>query len=92
MSSTSHFPDPVSFQQQSNDFFGWLTSRPGVRVNSKICVSDLRSLNAGRGVGMSTLQQPEPNPHCFACILFQLEFHDVYGIVISDKAGITLFH
>lgn len=41
---------------------------------------------------MSTLQQPEPNPHCFACILFQLEFHDVYGIVISDKAGITLFH
>ncbi|ODM20394.1 hypothetical protein SI65_03447 [Aspergillus cristatus] len=50
MSSTTHFPDPVSFQQQSDDFLGWLTSRPGVRMNSNIRVADLRSLNAGRGV------------------------------------------
>jgi len=68
MSSTTHFPDPVSFQQQSDDFLGWLTGRSGVRMNSNIRLADLRSLNAGRGVGTFTLQLPE-NPHHFACIV-----------------------
>ncbi|EPS26225.1 hypothetical protein PDE_01161 [Penicillium oxalicum 114-2] len=50
MSSSAHFADPSSFQQQSNDFVSWLESCPGVQVNPKICLADLRSTGAGRGV------------------------------------------
>ena len=55
MASTAHFPDPVCFQQQSNEFISWLTGKPGVRMNSKIRLTDLTSLNAGRGVGTCPL-------------------------------------
>ncbi|KAF3403658.1 Ribosomal lysine N-methyltransferase 4 [Penicillium rolfsii] len=50
MSSSAHFPDPSSFQQQSNEFIAWLEANPGVKVNPKICLADLRSTGAGRGV------------------------------------------
>ncbi|KAJ6121935.1 hypothetical protein N7512_004400 [Penicillium capsulatum] len=50
MSSSAHFPDPASFQDQSDRFVSWLESNPGVKVNSKILLADLRSNGAGRGV------------------------------------------
>ncbi|KAJ5248947.1 hypothetical protein N7468_000398 [Penicillium chermesinum] len=50
MSSSAHFPDPPNFQQQSDEFISWLEASPGVRVNSKIVLADLRSSGAGRGV------------------------------------------
>ncbi|KAJ5107664.1 hypothetical protein N7456_004339 [Penicillium angulare] len=50
MSSSTHFSDPSSFQQQSNGFVSWLESNPGVKVNPKIILADLRSTGAGRGV------------------------------------------
>jgi hypothetical protein len=54
MSSSAHFPDSQSFQQQSNEFVSWLEANPGVKVNPKIILADLRSTGAGRGVGKST--------------------------------------
>jgi hypothetical protein len=54
MSSSAHFPDSQSFQQQSNEFISWLEASPGVKVNPKIILADLRSTGAGRGVGKST--------------------------------------
>lgn len=66
MSSTAHFPDADSFHRQSDEFMAWLVQNPGVRVNSKIRIADLRSRDAGRGVGMflvsfplSLLQSPQ---------------------------------
>ncbi|KAJ5719648.1 hypothetical protein N7493_007226 [Penicillium malachiteum] len=50
MSSSTHFQDPPSFQQQSNEFVYWLESNPGVKVNPKILLADLRSTGSGRGV------------------------------------------
>ncbi|KAJ6109885.1 hypothetical protein N7486_002120 [Penicillium sp. IBT 16267x] len=50
MSSSTHFSDPSSFQQQSNEFISWLESYPGVKANPKILLADLRSSGAGRGV------------------------------------------
>ncbi|GFF78169.1 ribosomal lysine N-methyltransferase 4 [Aspergillus lentulus] len=50
MSSSAHFPDSDSFQRQSDEFITWLAGNPGVRINSKINVADLRSKSAGRGV------------------------------------------
>ncbi|KAJ5669270.1 hypothetical protein N7462_010340 [Penicillium macrosclerotiorum] len=50
MSSSAHFPDSPSFQQQSNDFIAWLEANPGVNINPKIVLADLRSTGAGRGV------------------------------------------
>ncbi|OOQ87465.1 SET domain protein [Penicillium brasilianum] len=50
MSSSAHFPDPSSFQHQSDRFVAWLEASPGVKVNPKICLADLRSTGAGRGV------------------------------------------
>lgn len=52
MSSSTHFVDPNSFDRQSEEFMAWLSHRPGVRVSSKIHIADLRSMDAGRGVGM----------------------------------------
>ncbi|KAJ6134212.1 hypothetical protein N7523_000534 [Penicillium sp. IBT 18751x] len=50
MSSSAHFPDSQSFQQQSNEFVFWLEANPGVKVNPKIFLADLRSSGEGRGV------------------------------------------
>ncbi|KAJ5166368.1 uncharacterized protein N7482_005149 [Penicillium canariense] len=50
MSSSTHFPDPSSFQHQSDEFVAWLEANPGVKVNPKIYLADLRSTGAGRGV------------------------------------------
>ncbi|GFF26551.1 ribosomal N-lysine methyltransferase 4 [Aspergillus udagawae] len=50
MSSSAHFPDSDSFQRQSDEFITWLAGNPGVRINSKISIADLRSKSAGRGV------------------------------------------
>ncbi|KAE8145859.1 hypothetical protein BDV25DRAFT_163687 [Aspergillus avenaceus] len=50
MSSTVHFPDPNNFQSQSDEFIVWLSGKPGVKLNPKICLADLRSRTAGRGV------------------------------------------
>ncbi|GAQ41052.1 hypothetical protein AtubIFM55763_003912 [Aspergillus tubingensis] len=50
MSSTTHFPDPGNFQHQSNEFLTWLAGKPGVKINPKIQIADLRSHAAGRGV------------------------------------------
>ncbi|KKK14079.1 hypothetical protein P175DRAFT_0550824 [Aspergillus ochraceoroseus IBT 24754] len=50
MSSSAHFTESGSFQRQSDEFATWLASRPGVRVNSKILIADLRGNAAGRGV------------------------------------------
>lgn len=66
MSSSTHFSDPSSFQQQSNEFISWLESYPGVKANPKILLADLRSSGAGRGVGKLTTKPPPPttqNPH-----------------------------
>lgn len=65
MSSSAHFPDPSSFQHQSDRFVAWLEASPGVKVNPKICLADLRSTGAGRGVGKYNLHfiiAPHP-PH-----------------------------
>ncbi|KAL4918037.1 hypothetical protein BDW62DRAFT_70823 [Aspergillus aurantiobrunneus] len=51
MSSSTHFSDADSFQRLSDEFAAWLSSRPGVTVNSKIRIADLRANAAGRGVG-----------------------------------------
>ncbi|PYH88546.1 SET domain-containing protein [Aspergillus ellipticus CBS 707.79] len=50
MSSTSQFLDPDYFQRQSDGFLTWLAGKPGVRINPKIQIADLRSHAAGRGV------------------------------------------
>ncbi|KAL4941438.1 hypothetical protein BDV06DRAFT_180669 [Aspergillus oleicola] len=50
MSSATHFTDSNNFQRQSDEFAAWLSSRPGVTVNSKIRIADLRGNAAGRGV------------------------------------------
>ncbi|KAH8431302.1 ribosomal lysine N-methyltransferase [Aspergillus melleus] len=50
MSSTAHFPDPDHFQHQSDEFLHWLAGKPGVQINPKIRIADLRSQAAGRGV------------------------------------------
>ncbi|KAJ5491726.1 hypothetical protein N7539_003293 [Penicillium diatomitis] len=50
MSSSTHFADPSSFQQQSNDFVRWLETCPGVKINPNIYLADLRSTGSGRGV------------------------------------------
>ncbi|KAB8216736.1 hypothetical protein BDV33DRAFT_150798 [Aspergillus novoparasiticus] len=50
MSSTVHFLDPANFQSQSDEFISWLSGKPGVKVNPKIRLADLRSRAAGRGV------------------------------------------
>jgi hypothetical protein len=69
MSSSAHFSDPSSFQQQSNEFIAWLEANPGVKVNPKICLADLRSTGAGRGVGKynhppPTTQNPPSGRDC----------------------------
>lgn len=70
MSSTSHFPDLQSFQQQSDDFISWLQGNPGVNVSPKIKLSDLRSSGAGRGVGKHINQPTESiNPLANAIII-----------------------
>ncbi|KAK2764889.1 hypothetical protein FQN54_008586 [Arachnomyces sp. PD_36] len=43
-------PSPDDFQQESDNFLSWLTQRPGVAVNPKIYIADLRAQGAGRGV------------------------------------------
>ncbi|KAL6231555.1 hypothetical protein BDW75DRAFT_233511 [Aspergillus navahoensis] len=50
MSSSTHFSDSDNFQRRSDEFATWLLSRPGVTVNSKIRIADLRANAAGRGV------------------------------------------
>ncbi|KAJ5570261.1 uncharacterized protein N7459_009691 [Penicillium hispanicum] len=50
MSSSAHFPDLQNFQHQSDEFVSWLEANPGVNVNPKIILADLRSSGAGRGV------------------------------------------
>ncbi|KAF7591280.1 hypothetical protein BBP40_001789 [Aspergillus hancockii] len=50
MSSTIHFPDSTNFQAQSEEFISWLSGKPGVKINPKIRLADLRSRAAGRGV------------------------------------------
>ncbi|KAL4988985.1 hypothetical protein BDW68DRAFT_81143 [Aspergillus falconensis] len=50
MSCSTHFPDSDNFQRRSDEFATWLSSRPGVTVNSKIRIADLRANAAGRGV------------------------------------------
>ncbi|KAE8353544.1 hypothetical protein BDV28DRAFT_105411 [Aspergillus coremiiformis] len=50
MSSTTHFLDPANFQAQSDEFISWLSGKPGLRINPKIRLADLRSRAAGRGV------------------------------------------
>ncbi|KAL2871300.1 ribosomal lysine N-methyltransferase [Aspergillus lucknowensis] len=50
MSSFNHFSDSDNFQRQSDEFVTWLSSRPGVTVNSKLRIADFRAIAAGRGV------------------------------------------
>ncbi|KAJ5519149.1 RuBisCO-cytochrome methylase RMS1 [Penicillium expansum] len=50
MSSTIHFPDAEGFQQQSDNFMSWLQASPGVQLNPKLRLADLRATGAGRGV------------------------------------------
>lgn len=64
MSSSAHFPDLQNFQHQSDEFVAWLEANPGVNVNSKLILADLRSSGAGRGVGKLTLPHP---PHKIQC-------------------------
>jgi SET domain-containing protein 6 len=59
MSSSAHFPDRDNFQRRSDEFATWLSSRPGIKVNSKIRIADLRANAAGRGVGMFQLHPDE---------------------------------
>lgn len=44
----------ASFSQKSAAFVSWFQNAPGTRLSSKIELSDLRSRNAGRGVGNFT--------------------------------------
>lgn len=53
MSLPSHFAEDASFAQHSNDFMECLKRSPGARVSPKIQIADLRTENAGRGVGKS---------------------------------------
>jgi hypothetical protein len=62
MSSSTHFSDPSSFQQQSNSFISWLEGSPGVKVNSKILLADLRATGAGRGIGKFNFPPTTQNP------------------------------
>ncbi|KAL4801365.1 hypothetical protein BDV18DRAFT_85506 [Aspergillus unguis] len=50
MSSSTHFPDSDGFQARTDLFAAWLESRPGVTINPKIRIADLRANAAGRGV------------------------------------------
>ncbi|KAJ5302171.1 hypothetical protein N7508_007034 [Penicillium antarcticum] len=50
MSSTTHYPNPEGFQQQSDSFVSWLQATPGVKLNSNLRLADLRASGAGRGV------------------------------------------
>ncbi|KAF9884356.1 hypothetical protein FE257_001869 [Aspergillus nanangensis] len=50
MSATTHFIHPQNFPQQSSDFLAWLSTIPGVSINPKIILADLRLQGAGRGV------------------------------------------
>lgn len=46
--------DSTHFQKLSADFLKWFESTPGTRMSPKITLADLRSRDAGRGVGMLT--------------------------------------
>ncbi|KAL2844632.1 hypothetical protein BJX68DRAFT_257040 [Aspergillus pseudodeflectus] len=50
MCSSAHFSGSDNFQLQSDEFASWLSSRPGVTINPKIRIADLRAIAAGRGV------------------------------------------
>ncbi|ODH44722.1 hypothetical protein ACO22_00800 [Paracoccidioides brasiliensis] len=50
MSNLNHCEDVQSFSQVSEEFMDWLKQSPGVRVNPKIKIADLRSEGAGRGI------------------------------------------
>ncbi|CAG7938802.1 unnamed protein product [Penicillium salamii] len=50
MSSSTHFPDAEGFQTQSDNFISWLQASPGVQLNHKLRLADLRASGAGRGV------------------------------------------
>ncbi|KAL2828252.1 hypothetical protein BDW59DRAFT_52021 [Aspergillus cavernicola] len=54
MSSSTHFFNSDHFQRQSDEFASWLVSLPGVMVNYKIRIADLRANAAGRGVVAQT--------------------------------------
>jgi hypothetical protein len=58
MSSTTHFPDPEGFQQQSDNFISWLQATPGVKLNPNLRLADLRASGAGRGVGEYFAKDP----------------------------------
>ena len=42
----------AQFHHLSSDFLNWFKTRPGTRMSVKISLTDLRSRDAGRGVGM----------------------------------------
>jgi hypothetical protein len=44
--------DPDHFEKLSSKFLEWFQSNPGTRLSAKTTLADLRSRNAGRGVGM----------------------------------------
>lgn len=70
MSLPSHFAKHHDFAQHSDDFMSWLKRRPGVSVSSKIQIADLRSQNAGRGVGKFPLKtSPGWNGHLSLLVL-----------------------
>ncbi|PGH03910.1 hypothetical protein AJ80_08612 [Polytolypa hystricis UAMH7299] len=50
MSNPNHFPSVDDFSSLSDAFMHWLKSNPGVRVNPKIKIADLRFQGSGRGV------------------------------------------
>ncbi|KAN0073462.1 hypothetical protein V8E54_008682 [Elaphomyces granulatus] len=45
-----HHVELDCFRRQSDEFMRWLAQKPGVRINPKIKVADLRSQGSGRGV------------------------------------------
>ncbi|KAJ5972796.1 uncharacterized protein N7479_002714 [Penicillium vulpinum] len=91
MSSTTHFPDAEGFQQQSDNFMSWLQASPGVQLNPKLRLADLRATGAGRGVvAQSNIPEGEELffiPRAMVLAVQNSELRNLLGENLEEQMG-----
>ncbi|CAG8290321.1 unnamed protein product [Penicillium nalgiovense] len=91
MSSTAHFPDAEGFQQQSDNFMSWLQASPGVQLNPKLRLADLRATGAGRGVmAQSNISEGEELfsiPRAMVLTVQNSELRTLLGENLEEQMG-----